>query len=82
MHRRFWVKNSVAVQRFAAPARLSILVRIARHHDQAPRDFHVRCVELLRYGLRRNDYLSSIGQITGDYVHGLDPLFVTTRFDI
>ena len=31
MHRRFWVKNSVAVQRFAAPARLSILVRIARH---------------------------------------------------
>ena len=32
MHRRFWVKNSVAVQRFAAPARLSILVRIARHH--------------------------------------------------
>jgi hypothetical protein len=34
MHRRFWVKNSVAVRRFAAPARLSILVRIARHHLQ------------------------------------------------
>jgi len=34
MHRRFWVKNLVAVRRFAAPARLSILVRIARHHGK------------------------------------------------
>jgi hypothetical protein len=32
MHRRLWVKNSVAVQQFAAPARLAILVRIGRYH--------------------------------------------------
>ena len=34
MHRRFWVKNLVAVQQFATPVRLSILVRIACHHGK------------------------------------------------
>ena len=34
MHCRFWVKNLVAVRQFAAPVRLSILVRIACHHGK------------------------------------------------
>jgi hypothetical protein len=45
MHRRLWVKNSVAVQQFAAPARLAILVRIGRYHYRMHKIEYKSCKE-------------------------------------